>query len=248
MTLRRALLCLGLLTVACASPAKAGKKAGVAAGFTLQPGTTKIVLMPLAVQVGSQAANGKREPDQTWTSQAVVNMNMALRDVQGRLGSDVTVFENGLSSADAATTDQYAKLFHAVADSAIRHQLTSKERLPTKKRAKTFEWEVGPDLMKVPALRNADYALFMGTRDDFGSAGRKVVQVVGLIAGFGVTSGDHFGYAGLIDIKTGKLVWLATDSAMGGDVRTVDGATKRVQQLLDGFPGKSAKLATVAAK
>lgn len=74
-----------------------------------------------------------------------------------------------------------------------------------------------------------------------------MLQLVGMVAGVGVTSGVHLGSAGLIDLKTGELVWLNADKQMGGDVRAPEGAEKRVAQLLEGFPGRPSG-ATAAAK
>ena len=51
-------------------------------------------------------------------------------------------------------------------------------------------------------------------------------------------AGVHTGYAGLVDLRTGELVWLNADRQMGGDVRDAEGADKRVRQLLEGFPGR----------
>ena len=58
------------------------------------------------------------------------------------------------------------------------------------------------------------------------------------MARVGVTAGVHKGFAGLVDLRTGDLVWLNADMQMGGDVRDPAGAGKRVRQLLEGFPGK----------
>ena len=63
-----------------------------------------------------------------------------------------------------------------------------------------------------------------------------------------MTSGVHIGYAGLVDLETGDLVWLNADRKMGGDVRTGDGAVKRVTQLLEDFPGSALPIARTAAK
>jgi hypothetical protein len=62
-----------------------------------------------------------------------------------------------------------------------------------------------------------------------------------LVPGIGVKSGEHKGGAGLVDLKTGDVLWLNADFAMGGDVRETDGAEKRVAQLLEEFPGSVAK-------
>ena len=66
---------------------------------------------------------------------------------------------------------------------------------------------------------------------------REVVALLG--PGIGVKSGEHAGYAGLVDLKNGDLVWLNADGAMGGDVRNDEGASKRVRELLEDFPGSA---------
>ncbi|WP_267134686.1 hypothetical protein [Sphingomonas sp. So64.6b] len=42
------------------------------------------------------------------------------------------------------------------------------------------------------------------------------------------------------------MIWFNADPQMGGDVRTAEGATKRVGQLLAGLPGRTEPV--VAAK
>lgn len=72
----------------------------------------------------------------------------------------------------------------------------------------------------------------------YGSTGRKILQAVAILgAGIAVTSGEHKGYAGLVDLKTGDILWLNADGQMGGDVRDQEGSQKRVRQLLEEFPG-----------
>lgn len=61
-----------------------------------------------------------------------------------------------------------------------------------------------------------------------------------------IAVGVHKGFAGLVDLHTGDLVWLNADMQMGGDVRDADGAQKRVGQLLAGFPGRPAEPAPAA--
>ena len=228
-----ALLFAGLVS----TPALAQEKTGAKSGFTLKQGTARIILMRPSIRVGAQSTGGMSEPNADWTTQAVAHIGKALADSQAKLGNEVVFYEEGLT-AEGPITSQYSKLFGAVADSVIEYQFFPGNRLPTKKRSKEFEWGIGPGLTKLQSLQGADYALFINTHDDYGSAGRKVLQLVGFMAGVSVTSGVHVGHAGLIDLKTGELVWLNADRQMGGDVRTPEGAAKRVAQLLEGFPGK----------
>jgi hypothetical protein len=129
-------------------------------------------------------------------------------------------------------------LFGALSESVIEYQFFVGNRLETKKRKNTFEWSIGPELSGLKSLQGADYALFINTHDEYGSTGRKALQIFAAMGGISVKSGVHVGHAGLVDLRTGDLVWLNADRQMGGDVRTPDGAEKRVKQLLEGFPGR----------
>jgi hypothetical protein len=57
--------------------------------------------------------------------------------------------------------------------------------------------------------------------------------------GAGAARGSHFGYAGLVDLKNGDILWLNVDLKATGDVRTAEGAAQRIEQLLNGFPGRA---------
>lgn len=223
----------------CAAPAIAQEKTGNKPGFKLLPGSARIVLMRPAIRVGAQSTGGMFEPNADWTGQARDNIGQALRNCQAKLGNEVVVHDEG-SSGEGAITSQYANLFGAVADSVIEYQFFKGNRLPTKVRRDAFEWSMGPGLAKLQTLQGANYALFINTYDAYGSTGRKVLQIFAAMGGMSVKSGEHIGYAGLVDLRTGELVWLNADRAMGGDVRTGEGASKRVSQLLEGFPGRPA--------
>jgi hypothetical protein len=228
---------LAALFILTAVPAAAQEKTGSKPGFALKPGTVKIVLMRPSIRVGSQSTGGMFEPNADWTAQARENITGALKSLQASFGNEVIAYDEGISG-EGALASQYSNLFGAVSESVIEYQFFVGNRLETKKRKNSFEWSVGPGLASLKSLQNADYALFINTNDAYGSTGRKVLQVFAALGGVSVTSGVHVGHAGLIDLKTGELVWLNADRQMGGDVRTAEGAVKRVNQLLEGFPGR----------
>lgn len=227
------------VALAIALPANAQEKTGIKPGFTLQQGSARIVLMRPSIKVGSQSTGGMFEPNADWTQQARENIGRALTAAQASLGNQVILYEEGLSG-DGPVASQYGKLFGSLADSVIEYQFFRGNRLPTKVRKNAFEWSIGPEIAKLQSLQGADYALFINTEDHYGSTGRKVLQVFAAMGGVSVKSGLHIGHAGLIDLRTGELVWLNADRQMGGDVRTPEGAVKRVSQLLEGFPGRTA--------
>jgi hypothetical protein len=228
-------LCLAWSTASGA----ADEKTGIKEGFSLKPGTARIILMRPNVRVGAQSTGGMFEPNADWTAQARENIERELTAVQQQLGNEVVRVDDGPAGGDPVLS-QYSKLFVAVADAVKEYQFFKGNRLPTKKANKNvFEWGVGPGLATLPSLQGADYALFIMTFDAYGSTGRKLLQATALLVPFWLTSGVHEGYAGLVDLRTGELVWLNADNAMGGDVRTPEGTQKRVRQLLEGFPGRA---------
>jgi len=134
----------------------------------------------------------------------------------------------------------------------VNYQFFVGNRLPTKKRdnkAGVFEWSLGEGVRQLPGADQADYGLFIYNKDAYGSTGRKLLQIAALLGpGIAVKSGEHKGAAGLVDLRTGDLLWLNADFAMGGDVRELDGAQKRVTQLLEGFPGSAPASAKASSK
>lgn len=230
-----------------AVPAAAQEKTGNKPGFALKPGTVRIVLMRPTIKVGAQSTGGMFEPNADWTAQARDNITRALNATEANMGNQVIAYDEG-ETGEGPATSQYAHLFGALADSVIEYQFFRGNRLPTKVRKGEFDWSIGTGITNMKSLAGADYALFINTYDAYGSTGRKALQIVALMGGIAVTSGIHWGHAGLIDLKTGELVWLNADRQMGGDVRTPEGAEKRVRQLLEGFPGRPAQAAQQVSK
>lgn len=216
----------------------AQEKTGSKDGFAVAPGTVRIALLEPRIMVGEQSTGGMFEANADWTQQARENLEQELTKALGDIGNQVVRLDLNVTP-DGESLRRYNYLFGAVADSVMEYQFFPGNRLPTKKKEKSFEWTVGPGLRETAALQGFDYVLMIRTRDAYGSTGRKALQIVGLLAGVGVTSGEHLGMAGLVDVKTGDLVWLNADLQMGGDPRTPEGAAKRVSQLLEGFPGKA---------
>lgn len=230
---------VGLLV---AAPACAQERSAVRQGFVLSAGSSKtILLFRPAIRVGEQSTGGLFEPNADWTSQARANIEAALDGLQQKLGNQVIVAPEAFGE-DEARLQEHMALFAAVSSAVIEYQFFVGNRLPTKKRdnrAEVFDWSLGTGVASLPGAANADYGLFLYSKDMYGSTGRKLLQLVGAMGGIGVTAGEHVGYAGLVDLKTGNLLWLNADAQMGGDVRDREGADKRVRQLLEDFPGSA---------
>lgn len=218
------------------APALAQEKGAVRAGFSAESlRGQKIVLLRPNVWVGSQSTGGMAEPNGDWTEQARGLLDVELKAHLSGL-ANVIVPEPELSGDDALMLAEHKALFGSVASAVVTYQFFKGNRLPTRKN-KAFDWTLGAGTKRISELSGARYGLFILTRDEYGSFGRKAFQfLVGGLVGVGVKSGVHYGYAGLVDLDTGELMWLNADEAMGGDVREADGMKKRVAQLLEDLP------------
>ncbi|MBB3980943.1 hypothetical protein GGR44_000574 [Sphingobium fontiphilum] len=202
----------------------------------------KILLFRPSVWVGEQSTAGMPEPNADWTTQSRDLLAQELGRRQADFSNQI-ISEPDLQGEDAQLLTANHALFNTVARSVVTYQFFVGNRLPTRKN-KAFDWTLGQQTQRIAALTGARYGLFVTVHDEYGSLGRKMFQIFAAgIAGVGVKSGVHRGYAGLVDLESGQLVWLNADEAMGGDVRTAEGMQKRVAQLLEDFPGMVVKAA-----
>ena len=238
------LVAAALFALGWATGAVAQERTAIRQGFELPANSGKrILVFRPKVSIGAQSTGGMFEPNAEWTDQARRNIEAALRTRQAGLGNTVVIAPEAYGE-QAQLVEEYTNLFDAVSQAVVTYQFFVGNRLATKKRdnkAGVFDWSLGEGVRDLPGAADADYALFFYNKDEFGSTGRKLLQAVALLGGVGVTSGVHKGAAGLVDLKTGDLLWLNADFAMGGDPREADGATKRVSQLLEEFPGSVVK-------
>lgn len=237
-----ALASVSFILLALPSSASAQERSARRPGFSLPTnGEARILLLRPRIKVGAQSTGGMYEPNADWTAQARQNIGAALGQTQGALGNRIIVQDEPVGDSAQLLAD-YMELFSVVSQSVIEYQFFPGNRLPTKlrdNRTGDFDWTLGPGVSAIPGATDADYALFIYTEDHYGSTGRKVLQILAAASvGVHVESGVHKGFAGLIDLRTGNLLWLNADLRMGGDVRTPEGAQRRVAQLLEDFPGR----------
>ena len=230
-----ALLALIIVIAPSAASARIGAKAVAKEGFAFpKDKPLSIVVLRPDVQVGSLTTGGLDEANAEWTAKARELIADALQHSPRAGGAKFSFLVEPQDEAGAYVAD-YRALFRAVSDAIVTHKLFPGNRLPTKK-AK-FDWTLGTGAAHLREIGGGDYALFFATHDAYGTAGRKVAQFLAAgLLGVYVPAGVHMGYAGLVDLSNGEVVWFNADVQMGGDVRTSDGAQKRVDELLNGFP------------
>ena len=196
-------------------------------------GQVRVVLFRPDVSVGEQSTGGLDQPNAGWTEQAREQLTAALGKAQAERNIELKLMPE-LSGDDAKVMADYRKLFKIVADSVIKHRLFALDTLPTK--AEKFDWTLGEGASRLGTLGGGEYGLFFYTLDSYESGSRKMARLLASQMGAAQPNETNMGYAGLVDLKTGDLVWINVDVKMAGDVRTEEGASLRISELLDGFP------------
>ena len=225
--------CTALLFSSAASQAQSKQSLTKEAFAFPAAGQIRVVLFRPDVSVGEQSTGGLDEPNAGWTGQAREQLTAALGKAQAERNIELKLMPE-LAGDEAKLMSDYRKLFKTVADSVIKHRLFGLDPLPTKE--EKFDWTLGEGASRLGTLGGGDYGLFFYTLDSYESGSRRMARLLASQMGEEQPKETNMGYAGLVDLKTGDLVWINVDVKMAGDVRTLEGASLRITELLDGFP------------
>lgn len=192
----------------------------------------RVILMPPDIRYYLLTAGGLPEPHAEWTSAAQENFTNAATEFARTIGSDMTV----LDADDLGETEfEYERLHAAVGNTILDHHF-GMTKLPSKGNGQVFDWSLGPGVSVLAEDHDADYALFVYYRDYQASGGRVAFAILAAAAGGYVQTGSEHGFASLVDLRTGDVVWFNVVNAGSGEMRQQDGAAAAVRTLLKDIP------------
>ena len=194
--------------------------------------TSKILLMPLDVELAELTALGSLETKADWTEDAKKHMKVAIDKHMNQKNAKTQIFDDNNNSFDSVST-QLSKLHEVVGYSVLVHHF-GHAPLPAKQNQ--FDWTLGEEAKVLAKETGADYALFVFVRDSYASAGRKAAQFFGAMVGLGIQGGTQVGFSSLVDLKSGDIVWFNRLVSTTGDLRSEKAAIKSMANLLDSFP------------
>jgi hypothetical protein len=169
-----------------------------------------------------------------WTEKGKKNVSGAVNEfVSGN--QKISLAQYNSSEDETEAHAQLFRLFGVVGEAILLHYHHPYNALPSKKE---FEWSLGDATDVLRDEYGADYALFIRMSDQFSSGGRVALGVVtAVLFGVAPASGMQTGYAYLVDLKTGEVVWFNfLRSQNFGDVRESESAKKAITTLLGEFP------------
>ena len=195
--------------------------------------SSKIVLMPLDVELMEMSVGGVLEPKPEWTAAARTFITDEVRAQKAALGFDLEEYTDDGPPDEQELVDQLVKL-HAVVGKAIRQNRKPMQEL--RSLGEKPKWSLGEEVRVLREKTGADYALFVHVRDSYASEARKLVMIAGAALKMGLMGGVQLGHASLVDLKTGDIVWFNQLGRVAGDLRTREPAAETVKTLFTEFP------------
>ncbi|HRL76145.1 MAG TPA: hypothetical protein PK440_10370 [Candidatus Accumulibacter phosphatis] len=205
------------------------RAASLAEGFARLPAGAVVLLMPLDIELFSVSAGGVLEPQAEWTEKAHANLRQAFLTRSSVLKVNFMPLPGEVDEV----VESLNRLHGAVGQAIILHQ-SGLFALPTKEGK--LDWSLGDEAALMRERSGADYALFAFVRDSYASSERVAMMVVGALLGFGLSGGMQVGYASLVDLSSGRVVWFNRLLRQSGDLREFDKARESCDALLEKFP------------
>ncbi len=224
--------CAILLLFSVAGNTASAQSRNLAPGFSALPNGAKIVIMPTDIELFVISAGGVPEPKADWTEAATKYFKAALVERKKRLGATTL----DLSDRDADEFAEINTLHAAIANAISAHHFgPGVLRLPTKDGK--LDWSLGEPVRRIKEKTGADYALFSWIRDSYASGERIAATILLAVVGIGLAPGGlQQGYASLVDLNTGQVVWFNRLFRGSGDMREPEKAAEVLNALLQNFP------------
>jgi hypothetical protein len=232
-----------VLTLALGACAGAPSKTAVHEGLARDPGhmPRKILLLPADVRVHEISTGGVVEQVDAWTTVASGHADQFVRALAADKGAFELVDAPVLSEEQKGVLDQHIALYDHVAGSAY---IARASVYPAwRERAKTFDYTLGSGLKPLADKTGIEAAMIISGSDYISSAGRKAAMVMGTIvaAAFGAIivpqGGTSFLSVGVVDLRTGDLLWFGTDQSQATDLRNAPDVKGMLDGLFKTYPG-----------
>jgi hypothetical protein len=197
---------------------------------------SKVVVLPVDVQVIEVTAGGVEEEVPEWSAAASDNI---ARSVSAAIQADATLQEVGMPSLageSAEVVNEHMALYKLVIGTA--------SSIGWQHKIRHFDYGIGPGLAALQRKTGADAAVLVYGRDYVSTAGRKAkavagnVPIVNIFTGPAPELGHSFIHVGVVDLRTGDLLWMNTDYRKGAtSLRDQQDSSKVVDSVFDWYPG-----------
>lgn len=207
----------------------------------VRDGSARVVVMTPDIELFEVQASGLKRPMADWTAAANKHVRAALEQCLEEVKLNRVAFRTeGLDAEARQRVERLNNLHAAVSSSIVAHQLLPQFHLPNK--VNKFDWSLGPGAASIGESHEARYGLYLHIRDYYASADRAAMVaatvIIGALAGVAVApaGGVQVGYASLVDLETGDILWFNKLQRGQGDLRKATPALETIATILGNFP------------
>lgn len=199
--------------------------------------TIRLLVMQPDVELAEITVGGLTQPKADWSEQGLANVNAALAAWMVERGLKAAVYDD----TDVAVSDrplhlQIQKLHGAVGSTILLYGY-GQTAMDLPRKDGRFDWTLGDGVAVLREHFDADYALFVYMRDSFATGGRVAMGLALIALGAIVNPGGaQLGFASLVDLHTGDVVWFNRLYSQAGDLREPDAALSSIRLLLKDNP------------
>ncbi len=209
----------------------------------------RAVLMPVDVDVSEMSMGGSVEEVPEWSEQAEDNVRKAVLFVRDPSENKVFVRQvdsSSLQPDEQKKLEEHLALFAIVASNAIWTEQPGNSAWQFKQ--EHFDYTIGTGMSFLKDKYDIDAGLIVVGEDVISSSGRKTAAVVGAVFGVGVPLGYTVLVGGLVDFRTGDVLWLNHVIQSGSlDLRDAEDARNFALSLMKGYPGLPDQKAVVVS-
>ena len=196
----------------------------------------KVVVMKPDIELFVIQSGGIPELNAGWTSSARIGVAGFLsRRLSARRVTVISAEQVDAEREDDPRAVQLLRLHSAVAENILASHFGRSDRLPTKERR--FEWSLGAEARVLAQRYQADYALFIAFHENYPTEDSVGPDSGRLSRRFAAMSLYRKGYAMLVDLKSGQVVWFAERDRRSPGLRTSGELRATLDNLLENFPG-----------
>ncbi len=225
--------CVMLVAIALVATACAQSHPRVKADFweTVEQ-RPRILLIPPDVKVFEFSSVGMAVPNDSWSASVSSNIQRSVAAILDDHGAQLVRYRAQDRGLRRKTLRQVTKLHRAVGKAILAHEYSNRLRLPSKRRK--FDWTLGEGVSVLRSDHDADFALFVHLREEVLEDERASPKSGPLVSGG--RGGDSSGFASLVDLETGDIVWFNRLPGETGDLRNFESAEGASRTLLARLP------------
>lgn len=196
----------------------------------------RVIVLPVDIRVSERSVGGVTEVVDKWSAMASKNIFRSLVTYTKSNKTLKLVRTPRFSSSENSRITEHLALYRVVVNTATNR--TAKGPYSWKHKLKKYDYTIGPGLNFLRRKTSADTALLVYGEDEVSTAGRKTAAVVAGVLGGSVQLGHSFVHIGLVDLRTGNLLWVNSSYKTGStDLRRADDARRMIDKIFKSYPG-----------